>query len=120
MPDYTKFTNLEVTGHLKVAGQEVTPGGGGGGSSVLVVNLTYDEEIDGLIADKTYAEVIAAPYVVFISAGDTTYYYPICDYGEDSDGYFYVHAVNGTQDFVNLYALTANDYLSTTYPPIPD
>lgn len=29
MPDYTKLTNLEVTGHLKVAGQEVTPGGGG-------------------------------------------------------------------------------------------
>lgn len=26
--EYTRLTNLEVTGHLKVAGQEVTPGGG--------------------------------------------------------------------------------------------
>ena len=58
MPDYTKLTNLEVTGHLKVAGQEVTPGGGGGGGGVLVVH-----DVEGTL-DKTWQEINDAPFAV--------------------------------------------------------
>ena len=45
MPDYTKLTNLEVTGHLKVAGQEVPPGGGGGGGDFDAI-VHYSHSFD--------------------------------------------------------------------------
>lgn len=50
MANYTRFTNLEVTGDLK------TSGGGGGGGGVFVVNFT------GALTtpDKTDAEIAAA------------------------------------------------------------
>lgn len=56
--EYTRLTNLEVTGHLKVAGQEVTPGGGGGGGGLVVHQTKGESGVYTL--DKTWQEIANA------------------------------------------------------------
>lgn len=45
--EYTRLTNLEVTGHLKVAGQEVTPGGGGSSTLSGLTDVDISNPTDG-------------------------------------------------------------------------
>lgn len=47
--EYTRLTNLEVTGHLKVAGQEVMPGGGGSSTLSGLTDVDISNPADGQV-----------------------------------------------------------------------
>lgn len=89
-------------------------GGGGGGSSgggVLVVNLTYDPEIEGRVCDKTAGEIMAVA-----DAGGSVAFKEAVENATYIEYLAFVEYSNGGYSFSGAYGSTYSATSASDYP----
>lgn len=101
-------------------------GGGGGGGGALVVTVTYDEQTDTEIMDKTWAEIFAAlsagqpASVVNAGEGYAVSYPLVCAYQDPHTSeyavYYLGNEIPASMDISNMYFAKFTTSSADGYP----